>query len=169
MGIRATRSAMLVWACLALLLAGDSHARQIESWPYEKLFKHADLVVVVKPLSVRDATAKDKAVPPPGTRSYLTGIVTNFKVLVVVKGEHKEKELAIVHFRLKEDKAGLVGNGPLLVSFPTKREKGQLGGFGPVGWPGPGRQQDYMLFLKKGKEGRLEFVSGQFDPALSVK
>jgi hypothetical protein len=139
---------------------GDCPAREIEDWPYDKLFKTADLVVIVQPLSVRDAAEKDKAVPPYG-RDYLVGIVTNFKVLHVVKGEYKETELELVHFKMKP--GSHIGNGPLLVSFHT----GSIAIRGN-GWSG-GAANDYMLFLKSNKEKRLDFVSGQFDPELSVK
>jgi hypothetical protein len=142
-------------------ICGHCSARQIEDWPYDKLFKNADLVVIVQPLSVRDATEKDKAIPPEVGKDWLVGIVTNFKVLHVVKGEYKEKELDLVHFKLK--KGAMIGNGPLLVSFHTKSIS-----IRGDGWSG-GAENEYMLFLKSGKDKRLEFVSGQFDPELSVK
>jgi hypothetical protein len=140
---------------LALGFSSDSQARQIENWPYEKLFKHADLVVVVKPLTVRKAEKTDNARPPDDC-DYLTGVVTNFQVLLVVKGQWKDKTMEMVHFRMKEGKVVL--NGPLLVAFPTGDKKGRAL-----------IAKDCLLFLKKGKDGRLTFVSGQFDPALSVK
>jgi hypothetical protein len=161
MSTRFIGSLMLVSSCLALV-ASHLHARVIEHWPYDKLFKHADLVVIVRPLSVRDATAKDKAVPP-GKRDYLVGVVTNFKVLHVVKGAYKEENLELVHFKYKKDlKIGII-NGPGLVSFHTK----EINLSGDT-WAGR-VQNEYMLFLKRGKDKRLEFVSGQVDPELSVK
>jgi hypothetical protein len=139
-----------------VLLASISHAGPVELWPYEKLFKNATLVVVVKPLATREATAKDKAVPPHDYHDYLTGVVTRFKVIVVVKGEYKDKDdLNILHFRLKTKKEGgrrWIIDTPWLASFPNKESN-----------------DDYLLFLKKGKDGRMEFVSGQLNPALSVK
>jgi hypothetical protein len=80
MSIRPVGSLILGCACLALLAGHAQSRRFIANWPYDKLFKHADLVVIVLPLSVRDATAKDKAVPP-GDHYFLAGVVTNFKVL----------------------------------------------------------------------------------------
>jgi hypothetical protein len=149
---------MLGW--LALASSADSlHARQIEDWPYDKLFKHADLVVIVKPLSVRDAKAEDKADPP---EDYLTGIVTTFKVVHVLKGEYADKKkLELVHFRLKEGR--MIGNGPLLVSFHTKEIP-----ISGKSWSVLITEPEYMLFLKKQKDGNFTFVSGQFDPKLSV-
>jgi hypothetical protein len=160
MSLKRTVLIALGWVVLAST-AGSLRARQIEDWPYDKLFKHADLVVIVKPLSVRDATEKDKAAPPEAGKDYLVGIVTKFAVLHVVKGEYKEKELGIVHFKLK--KGVVVGNGPLLASFYTKRLS-ISGDFGAATM-----KPEYMLFLKKQEDGRFTFVSGQFDPELSVK
>jgi hypothetical protein len=141
-------------ACL-VLLASDSHARVTPScWPFEKLFKHADLVVVVKPVATREATEKDRAVPPKDSARFLTGVVTTFHVGVVVKGEYKEKTLDLVHFRWKD--GVLVANSSGMASFPAR----------PVGRDS---RHDFLLFLKKGKGGRLEFVSGYDDPLPSVK
>jgi hypothetical protein len=144
-------------ACLALL-PSRTVGREIEDWPYEKLFKHSTLVVVVKPLSVREATAKDGTVPS-DRRDTQTGIVTSFKVLVVVKGEYKQTDLDLFHFRRKKSHK-LVFNGPNLVSFFKKALDPE---------DSLRTEKDHMLFLKKNKAGRLEFVSGQIDPILSVK
>ncbi len=81
---------------------------------------------------------------------------TNFKVLVVVKGEFKQENIDIVHFRLKDGVA--IPGANYLVSFPTRPKKRESGD-----------KQDYMLFLKKKREGRWTFVSGQVAPSLSVK
>jgi hypothetical protein len=153
----------LAFAVVSILCAvAEGRARFIESWPYDKLFQRADLAVIVRPLSVRDAVAKDKAQPPEGQEQYLIGVVTKFKVLQVVKGEYKPSELELVHFRMKP-RAEVVINGPLLASFHTKSVHSEGNG-----WSG-GAKPDYMLFLKRDKDGRFTFVSGQFDPQLSVK
>src|SRR6516225_2579356 len=143
-------SCLTVSSLLACLLTG----RLLEDWPYEKLFKRADLIVIVKPLEVREANIQDEAKPP---QDYLTGVVTKFKILHVIKGEFKKDNLDIVHFRLK--KGVKVMNGPLLVSFQTKAVKLKVEDrqIEVKNW-------DYMLFLKLEKDGRLNFVSGQFDP-----
>jgi len=69
----------------------------------------------------------------------------------------------VLHFRLKE--GVIVNDGPSLVRFRTKRGlsirtktiKAAAG------------KPDYMLFLKRNKDGRYEPVSGRIDPRLSVK
>jgi hypothetical protein len=156
MSIRPVGSLILACACLALV-ASLSQARPIEIWEYERLFKESTLVVVVKPLSVRDATAKDKAVAP---TDEMTGMVTTFKILVVVKGEYKDKKLDLIHFRLKPSRLSSI-NPPLLVTFINKPAK-------PVSVRHR-YQDDFLLFLKNDKDSRWTFVAGQFDAALSVK
>jgi hypothetical protein len=160
MRLRHKAHLIVALTCLVLLF-GHVHARQIQDWPYEKLFKRADLVIIVTPLAVRDAKEEDKATPP-GNGDYLTGVVTSFEVLQTVKGEYNEKELEIVHFRLKEGVR--IINGPMLVSFAPGRVNIE-----GKGWTMTVAQREYMLFLKKRENGRFEFVSGQFDPELSVK
>jgi hypothetical protein len=150
--------------CVAwcLLTHGNAEARLIESWPYDKLFKHAELVLIVKAASVRDAEPRDQAIPAAGWKDILVGVVTNMQILQVVKGDCKEKTLDLIHFRLKE--GAQIRNGPLLVSFSTKPIVLQVNG-----WTIANLESHYMLFLKKNKDGRLECVSGQLDPELSVK
>jgi hypothetical protein len=155
MYMRFVRVVILASTCLTLV-SRDCHAFGGDPPSYEKLFKDSSLVVVVKPLTVRDATAKDKAVPQKGWEHKVTGIVTTFKVLVLVKGEYKQKKLDIVHFRLKDEFS--IGNVSFLVSFPTKPED-----IARIG------KTDYLLFLKKNKSGQLEFVTGQVEPCYSVR
>ena len=157
------RVAAILFGLTAILalVSGSCLARGIESWPYDKLFKNSDLVIIVKPLSVRDATEQDKAIPPDDGKDFLVGVVTSFEVLHVIKGERKEKKLDLVHFKLKE--GAIIKNGPLLISFHTKPLRIKADG-----WTAHAGDE-YMLFLKSGKDKRLEFVSGQFDPELSVK
>jgi hypothetical protein len=145
------------------LCAGSARGRQIEWWPYDRLFKAADLIIIVEPMLVRDALEIDTTKLIPKKWDYLVPVVSTLKVKYVVKGDYKDQRLDLVHFRLKEGTQ--IGNGPLLVKFSK----------GPIRIEGPGwgasfnTHPDYMLFLKKTKDGRLEFVSGYYDPKLSVK
>jgi hypothetical protein len=151
--------AVLIAACsLLFALPSRSTGRPVREWSYAHLFKEADLVLLLEPQSTRDAVEKDGAVPP---RDYLTGVVTTLKVLHVIKGEFKQQTIDLVHFRYK--KGAQVENGPGLVSFKTGQQA--LSG---KRWSG-GYKPDYVVFLKKDKNGRFEFVSGNFDSDDSVK
>jgi hypothetical protein len=136
-----------------LLGVSPSLARQLEDWPFDKLFKHADLVVIAKAISTAEAGKDIKDKPP---EDFLKPILTTLEVVQVIKGEHRGDELVVFHYRLEVPKGG-IGNGPLLIQFHRgRRRSGRL-------------PPDYMLFLKKRQDGRYEAVSGQYDPRLSVK
>ncbi len=156
------RRVFVLLSCVLLACpVGVLSARQIPEWPYDKLFKHAELVVIVRPISVREAKAGEAADPP---ASYLTGVVTNFRVLHVVKGQYADKNLDLVHFRINPKFDGVIGNGPSLVAFHTQEIA-----ISGKSWSGGTGYPEYMVFLKKQQDGRFTFVSGQFDPELSVK
>jgi hypothetical protein len=146
---------------LFVLVASLQMGRQIDLWPYDKLFKQADTVVVAKAIQTIDAGDRIKDKVP---REYLKAVLTTFEVTHVIKGKSKEK-LVLCHFLYDERKKDLeIQNGPMLVDFHNKtlviRYPGVAVSLSPP---------DYMLFLRGRPDGRYECVSGQFDPALSVK
>ena len=150
---------LLLTALAILAFPGLSHARLLPSWPYEKLLKEADLVVIVKAVESKDT--KDVLKDNPWKVEF-QGMETTFSVEAVLKGKVEGDKLTVLHYRLKPGMS--VVNGPLLVSFhtkgpfiETKQAKVQLA------------QPCYLLFLTKAKDGRYEPVSGQVDPELSVK
>jgi hypothetical protein len=131
-------------------------ARPVPAWSYKTLFEESDLVVVVEPIAVRDATVQDKLIPPSGQREHFVGVVTSFKVLAIVKGKIDQQSLQMKHFTLKAESKGL-GNPPEVVSFK-------------YALPDPQKAPcTFMLFLRRLPNGDLEFVTGQVDPAFSVK
>jgi hypothetical protein len=158
------RRIVLLLACgILVATSGDGLARQRDPWPYPKLFKEADLVIIVKAISTREAKADDGAHPPEQYRDFLEGIVTRLKVVHVVKGDYVQEKLDLVHFRYKKVTKPVI-DGPSLVSFHSKPIPIQ-GDF----WSASITEPEYMLFLKKSKDGRFTFVSGQVDPDQSVR
>jgi len=139
----------VIAASLAVVAASFSlQARPIESWPYDKLREKSDLIVIVYVFSNADAANQTAEKPP---ASYLIRVKTVFRIQTVLKGEYKDEELTLLHYRLKEN--ATVINGPMLVSFAPSERK----------------SVEFLLFLKKQKDGTYEFVSGQTDPILSVR
>jgi hypothetical protein len=137
----------------------DGAARALENWPYDRLFKEADLVVIAEAVSVADAgeTTTDNL-----WKQEFVGVVTTFGVRAQLKGKLEGEKLEVLHFRLPKDVR--IQDGPCLVSFrlrgiPVNTEAAKMN----LGKP------EYLLFLKKGKGGRYEPVSGRTDPALSVR
>jgi hypothetical protein len=151
---------LLLPSALAILaLPALARARLVPDWPYEKLLKEADVVVIVKAVSSKDT--KDVMKERPWNIGF-QGVETTFTVQAVLKGKVDGDELTVLHYKLPPDAS--VKDGPGLVSFRTKgvtiRTKEAK-----VLLPRPG----YLLFLKKGEGGRYEPVSGQIDPELSVR
>jgi hypothetical protein len=154
------RFAALVTLFLAVLLGTcvpSASARLIENWPYEKLFKESDLVVIAKATESKDSGEKAKL----GWDTDFIGVNTSFEVQSTLKGK-ADKKLTVLHFRVKE--GVLLANGPLLVSFRDTAIEPDLKN-AKVALPAP----EYMLFLKAAKDGRYEPVSGRIDPELSVR
>lgn len=166
------RVAVLVVAAAGLLACGTpAPARFIEDWPYDKLLKHADLVVFAT--ATKTEAADDKS-PEHSWNYEFVAQTTTFKVKHVLKGKAEGEQLKVLHFKFGELKKGLrpgtadaiVEDGPLLVAFRT----------GAVIVKAKGDEQntvlpppEYLLFLKRLKDGRYESVSGRIDPALAVK
>lgn len=139
---------MIVVACLAIGVNAAS-ARVIPNWPYDKLVREADMIVIamaVGSMDTADVPASD------AFKAELIGKETKFSVRAVLKGKLEGESLTLLHFRLK----GLMPpNGPMLISFQIS-DKAR---------PSP----EYLLFLKRRTDGRFEPVAGQVDSVLSVR
>lgn len=157
------RGSTIVVLIALLAFAALSPARQAESWPYERLFKEASLIVIATPMGT---VVTDDRMSDPLYRDYLIGQNTTFKIESVIKGQ-AAGPITVLHFKAKPGQA--LQNGPFLVSFHTKTRmvtgtatdkqeyKAELG------------PPQYLLFLKISDKGRFEPVSGQVDPIWSVK
>ena len=132
--------------CFIILLAisPSGVARSFKLWSDQELFEAADLVVIARPLTSVDAPEK-KGVPgkPPFP---VTAVSTEFQVQEVKKGQRGIRRFILHHYRM--DSAGVVANGPNLISFNLSENP------------------PYLLFLKKEADGRYAPVSGQTDLAM---
>jgi len=144
------KTIVTIWWILA---AGASMwARPVPYWPYDKLTREADLIVIATPASVRDT----------GVKTTFPGIARDnqpvdaiqmeatFAVLATFKGAESLKTLHFHYLREAAPQTVSV-NGPALVSFNSKEKK------------------RYLLFLRREKDGRYAALTGQTDPAGSVK
>jgi hypothetical protein len=153
----------LAYACLTIALLavapGAVRARALDNWPYDRLFKQADLVVIAEATGSVDANEVSKL----GSRSVnFVGVNTTFTVHATLKGKLDKKGLTFFHYRLPNGEE--IINGPLFVTFRLKGLAISGRDF-KMGVNKP----HYLLFLKKRKDGRFEAVSGQVDPSLSVR
>jgi hypothetical protein len=136
------------------------HARVHQSWSYERLLREAQLVLIAQPLVSQDSghTDSDNV-----WKVKLVGVKTTLKVRAVLKGQSPGETITLVHYRLP--KGVKVQHGPSLISFrlgPTVLETSTGARFG---WG----VTEYMLFLKKAKDGHFEPVSGQLDAEDAVR
>ena len=147
-----------------LLLAGSQgFGRGVEPWPYEKLMKEADLVVVAAFESAED-TADVPTHPEMKRTEWFVGRTSTLEVRGILKGKPAE-QIKIRHFRLNKDKVGHIPNGPDLVEFRNGDTTIKIKGYMEAQY---GRVE-YLLFLKSRKDGRYDPVSGECDPSLSVR
>ncbi len=141
-------------------------ARQIEEWSYDRLFREADLAVIVSAQATVDSTD----IPPDKQwAESLVGQATTFKVTRTIKGDAVKDgdTMTLVHFRLKDGVT--TSNGPLLVNFRTKPFKISVRGEQVDANVSMVEAPQYLLFLRKSAGGNFVPVSGWFDSALSVK
>lgn len=166
-------SVLMVAVAVVLVCVVPAPARLLENWPYDKLLKHADLVVFAT--ATKTEAADDK--PLEHSWNYeLVAQTTTFRVKHVLKGKAEGEQFKVLHFKFAETlKKGInpntflsyvVEDGPLLVAFRTGSVTVKAEGAGQSTIL---RTPDYLLFLKRLKDGRYEPVSGQIDPALSVR
>ena len=149
----------LLFMMCGWLISPVAFARRIESWPYERLFKEADLVVIAKATATE--TCQDKTTDNPWKTEFV-GLNTTFQVKAILKGKPGDETITVLHFRLR-DGVGLE-DGPLFVSFREKGIRLELkDGIAELG------VSEYLLFLKAREDGRYEPVSGRVDPELSVR
>src|SRR5205809_456046 len=102
---------------LAVLPMGAARvtARAIENWPYDRLFKEADLIIIAEATATTDTC---EILEVPGWTAKFYGVNTKFAVKHVLKGSSDAESVTVFHLRL--DKDVQIKNGPLLITFRTK-------------------------------------------------
>jgi hypothetical protein len=164
MGMRKALPLLTLASVAVLMLSRQAPARIVGNWPYDRLFKEADLVVVAVAVKSEPVEAQ----PPAGNELWpydLVGRNTTLRVVHAIKGEPAGKQITILHFEFGKRRDGWekgIENGPMLVDFRVAREE-------PVVTGVLSSTPQYLLFLRKMGDGRYEPLSGQIDPALSVR
>lgn len=160
----------------SLSLSSISSARKIEIWPYEKLLKEADLVVIAR--AVSKVATDDRWNADAFDGDGFTGVETTFELATVLKGR-SANSFKVFHFQYKNPSRPFE-DGPELVSFLTEplsvgiRRSGETEEEGPKTLE-PTKSKslktapEYLLFLKRRADGRFEALSGQVDPNSSVR
>jgi hypothetical protein len=141
-----------------LLLATIAFARPVAYWPYDKLTKEADLIVIATPVSMHDTTEKTTlpgiqrvSADNVGRPVSAIGVETTFEILSVLKGDNGSKKFVFHHLREAEKWDRPEINGPGLVAFDPKEKK------------------RFLIFLKRESDGRYSSLTGQTDPIGGIK
>jgi hypothetical protein len=158
--MRRAMSCIVIGAVLGPL-ANPVSGRLLEHWPYERLMKEADLVVIVEAKKSED-TADQPTEPKWRDERIFVGQVSTLEVKTTLKGKASTDEIRVVHFRLK--KGVQVVDGPVLVAFRTGSTKLKAKGYAKTS-----QRVQYLLFLKVRKDGRYEPVTGEFDSGQSAR
>jgi hypothetical protein len=152
------------------LFYSSASSRITEYWPYERLFKEADLVVIA---TAQKTTRAKERFEDDLWPLELVGLNTRFQVEHCVKGKLKKDKIVVLHFRFgglskkeKKEKTPreFIIDGPSFLNFRLKEIIVKLKDRN-LTMPRP----EYLLFLKRRKDGRYEPVSGRIDPVYSVR
>lgn len=139
------------------LVPSESRARLLDYWPYDRLMKESDLVVIANAVKTDDSNDDS---PRHSWPYEFLGQNTTFEVKHALKGKVGGKQIKDLHFKWGKLKKGIDPNNfadliiidsPLFVVFRTKK------------------RPDYLLYLRALKDGRYEPVSGKIDPQLAVR
>jgi len=160
----------------SLSLSAISSARKIEIWPYEKLLKEADLVVIAR--AVSKVATDDRWDANVFDSDGFSGVETTFELAAVIKGK-SANSFKVLHFQYKNPSRPFE-DGPGLVSFVTEPLSVGIRRSGVTEEEGPKTLEptkskslkpapEYLLFLIRRADGRFEAVSGQVDPNSSVR
>lgn len=159
----------------SLSLSSISSARKVEIWPYEKLLKEADLVVIA--CAVSKVATDDRWDADVFDSDGFTGVETTFELAALLKGK-SANSFKVLHFQYKNSSIPFE-DGPGLVSFLAEplsvgiRRSGETEEGPKTLEPTKSKNlkpaPEYLLFLKRRADGRFEAVSGQVDPNSSVR
>lgn len=160
-----------VLTILCTLTPSTGWARKVEDWPYDRLLKNADVVVIARPVS--SVECKDEWNERFFDGSRFQSLETTFEVASTLKGKSPES-LKLLHFRYNRETT-VYEDGPGLISFLTKprstkvKKRGEvLGELVPL-VASKSSRPEYLLFLRLRKDGRYEAISGQMDSNLSAR
>jgi hypothetical protein len=139
--------------CLALVAFNlSSHARFVQLWGDAELTAASDLVVVGRPIKVKDLD-ETNSLGFSSTKlfqSRFRGVETTFEVSEILKGTPASDQIVLHHYRFVTG-WGSPPNGPMLTGFS------------------PGDTNEYLLYLKNDGTNRYAPTSGQIDPAFQIR
>lgn len=147
---------------LLVVLSLPLSARGVRAWTQQELFDESDFVAIVtsaKPVPVpntHDFVTNDSAMS-----DYLQQHESKLEVLAVLKGDQRPQSVILVHFLKRRDIDWEMGNGPSYV-WMGRTTLSQANGLASERLP------RYLVYLRKGRDGKYEPTTGNMDPADSI-
>ena len=157
-----------------LLLSTTTSARQLELWPYERLFQQADIVIIAG--AINSVPNEQEWAEPLFDPQKFIGVESQLRVSSTLKGS-PPNTIKVVHYKYADPNTP-INDGPGLISFLS----------GPVSIDvhsleakerelkvlsqkrvSRNNTPEYLLFLKQRQDGSYQAVSGQVDPTFSVR
>jgi len=132
-----------------------AHADVLPYWPYEKLLEQSDLVMIGTPTQTTKGEQSDRVADPIG--KVISPVVTEFKVQVVLKGK-ADRSVSVLHFEWKKGELIAIDRRADFVEFATTVSPGVTT-----------KEDEYLLFLRKKRDGAFEFVTGIWQPKLAIR
>ena len=151
-----SRISVVVGIVTLSLIVGDGIARPVKRFDYDRMTAQADLVVIASHIAVKRLEEKTNL---PHVRwgnqpICVLGLETTFEVSVCFKGKlqaTKKPRIVLYHYRLENPRLAEVPNAVHLLQLK------------------PGDRSQYLMFLKREKDGRYTPFNGQTDPVYSIE
>jgi hypothetical protein len=127
-------------------------ARAVRPWSDAELEKAADLIVIGRPIAVKDLDETNALgfTSSPTFQSRFRGVETTFEISKVIQGKPEQNRIVLHHYH-EEPEWGSPPNGPTLIRFT------------------PNASGEFLLYLVKDGTDRYAPVAGQMDAGLSIK
>ena len=138
---------LALYIALALFVPSITLARPISFWPYEKLYKEADLVAIVELKSISETKQE---LSGHGPTDRFDGKSAELTTGIVLKGKPDIRSIHLKYF-VYSKKVNIIVNGAHFIDFSDAKK------------------YQYLVFLKKEDNGTFAPVTGHYDAALSVK
>ena len=121
----------------------EANAYVMAELTYKELFDRSDVVVIATAISTKNSTANLKIEPKQAKEltDQIKTVETKFRIAYTLKGKVNSEEIEFLHLNTieKKDFVGVFGAlGTFFVDFNSKHAK----------------RHSYMLFMKKGKDGK---------------
>jgi hypothetical protein len=140
------RARKLLGIVILLVVPRLMEAQLMYYWSYEEMFDKADLVVIARPLWTKDT---DEYTTEPGDLRVI-GVNTEFETRLVLKGKRNVKNFVLHHYRHVENKVAILNALQVLVFNPKDRDN------------------TYLMFLIRERDGRYAPATGRDDPAAAL-